>query len=59
MGFKQALEEPCVLTTEYAILIFYVDDMVVLSLATNRHQVKNFEDALSNKFSTRIMGQLN
>jgi hypothetical protein len=57
-GFKQVLEEPCVFTTEYAILIFYVDDIVVLSMATNRHQIQGFEDALSDRFPTRIIGQL-
>ena len=58
MGFRQILEEPCLFMTEYAILIFYVDDVVILNLPTNQQQVQSFEDALCGKFPTRVIGDL-
>lgn len=58
MNFKSITENPCVYTNDYATIIFFVDDIVVLSLPVKRHRVRNFEDALKEKYPTRVIGEL-
>ena len=58
IGFKSVPENPCVFTSDYAIVIFFVDDIIALNLPVNRHLVQNFEDALKEKYPTRIIGEL-
>ena len=47
-----------VFTSDYAIVIFFGDDIIALNLPVNRHLVQNFEDALKEKYPTRIIGEL-
>lgn len=57
-GFRQVMEDKCLLTNGRIIIFFYVDDLVIL----NRKKVRPVADAvinrLSEKYELRPMGDL-
>ena len=56
-GFTKVPDDPCVYTSEYAIVIFYVDDVVALSFPANRNRIGEFEkDLMENWIKTSRYG---
>lgn len=49
----------CLYASDYLVLFFYVDDIVVLSSKQNADHLQKFETALLMKFQMRALGDLN
>ncbi|KAL1974703.1 hypothetical protein VTN31DRAFT_4907 [Thermomyces dupontii] len=57
-GFRQVLEDECLLTNGRIIIFFYVDDIVVLSRKEDRDEADSLIHKLSQKYELRAMGDL-
>ncbi|KAL1973313.1 hypothetical protein VTN31DRAFT_5948 [Thermomyces dupontii] len=57
-GFRQVMEDKCLLTNGRIIIFFYVDDIVVLNRREDRAEADAVIDRLSRKYELRPMGDL-
>jgi Reverse transcriptase (RNA-dependent DNA polymerase) len=50
LGLKQALEDSCVFSDEFIVLLVFVDDIIAFCRPENREYLFNFRDKLNQKY---------
>jgi hypothetical protein len=58
LGLTPADEDHCVYTNQYVTVIFYVDDIILLSKTQDRAQMMQFKEALMQTYAMREIGDV-
>jgi len=58
MGLVCLLEDMCIFSNEYIVVIFFVDDIIPIYHPDNHHKYEEFKATFQNKYETRDMGDL-
>jgi hypothetical protein len=58
MGLVCLMEDMCVFSNEYIVVIFFVDDIIPIYHPHNHHKYEEFKLAFQSKYRTRDMGDL-
>jgi reverse transcriptase-like protein len=58
MGLVCLMEDMCVFSNEYIVVIFFVDDIIPIYHPHNHHKYEEFKLAFQSKYRMRNMGDL-
>jgi IS30 family transposase len=58
LGLKQIPEEPCLFTNDYAVILFFVDDIVALYRKEHRHRIMELKEAILRQYRMRDLGEI-
>jgi transposase InsO family protein len=58
LGLKRVSEEPCLYMNDYLFLIFFIDDIIILSHKENASRVTEFKKRLMESFDIKDLGEL-
>lgn len=58
IGLNQIPEEPCIFVNEYVIVMFYVDDIIMLYRSENAQYAADIRHKIEAKYEVRQMGDL-
>ena len=59
LGLRQILEEPCLFTNDDGIfLLFYIDDILLLSRKDRSRQARSIQNALLQTYDMKDLGEL-
>jgi hypothetical protein len=58
MGLRQSTEDPCLFTNDFIIVLFFVDDFILLSRKEHRDKLEEFRDTLASRYKMRDEGEL-